>query len=71
MILRLPLDGTLFFSGEVSGGGYYCDSADFWCTSFAILAREISAPALMADATTTTHAPFGLLLGLGLNDPWV
>jgi hypothetical protein len=72
VFLLLPMDGTLLCSGEVCGSWYYCDSPGFlraFIRHFGFW--RIWQPAWSADAATISLAPFGLLQGLGLNDPWV
>ena len=61
----------VIFSGVVCGSLVnFCDRFPAITRLKAILATGlIGLPA--ADATKVTFAPFGLLLGWGLNDPWV
>ena len=59
------------FSGVVCGSLVnYCDSFSAVIRLGAILATGRISPCAAA-AIKVTFAAFGLLLGLGLNDPWV
>jgi len=59
------------FSGAVSGSlVFFCDCVPADIGRFAILAYR-SYISLEVLALKLSSAPFGLLLGLGLNDPWV
>ena len=59
------------FSGAVCGSLVnYCESPPAGMHLKASLATWRDRPGA-AEAIEVTCAPFGLLLGLGLNDPWV
>ena len=68
--LQLPWMGRDLSPERCVAVGYYCDSSGNYTLEFHF-GVWIDLPAMIADATLTDFAPFGLLQGLGLNDPWV
>ena len=65
------LGRDVVFSGAVCGSLVYtCDCLSADMHRQAILAYWENGPRV-AKVLEVTYAPFGLLLGWGLNDPWV